>query len=75
MKEADLIIVDVSLEHFQDARSNDFADSRLAGLIRQHCTANMIFTLQIPSHTEEKTVKKLKEKLEGNLEPIMKKSF
>ena len=75
MKEADLLIVDVSLEHFQDADSNDFVDGRLAGLIRQHSSANIIFTLQVPSHADDSTVKKHSEKLEGNLERIMSKKF
>ena len=55
MKEADLLIVDVNEDNVLDLDVGEFSQTRLAGLLRQHNSANYIFTLKLSSnHTPEK---------------------
>ena len=64
MNSADLIIVDVDKELLTEKDGNEFSESRLAGLIRQHSDANYIFTVQIPSHLDEEQSSRLKSSLD-----------
>lgn len=61
-----MIIVDVEKENLNDADSDDFGESRLAGLVRQHSASNFIFTIQVPNDNEQ-SGDSLAKKLENSL--------
>ncbi len=74
IKDADLVVVDVSRDSLLAGDNSDFCESRLAGLIRQHNQANFIFTIQIQSHSE-KEPNYYSKKLKGGLETILTKHY
>ena len=73
LKAADLIIVDVSQDHVmpsEEEGEDDFTETRLAGLIRQHSQANFLFVLEVADESK-KSPQQLKGKLRAALHSIL----